>query len=210
MEQLPAICNGMRRTSSDRIRVGGKKAGTGSRTALPGNTTTPLKPKEGLNGPPADSERDAACPTTITVGPGIVEPLAPFVPGTRTGLGSYFPMTVGPPGTDYVGTPIMEALTETFNNCGLADQCAADARGFVVGRADTMFNGGPAPSTRNVIWDQHITVARLSVADCHIDCSQTYYCGHRAIGSFMISRHFSQGTVGTTTVTNVTVTKVPQ
>src|SRR6266545_5129505 len=54
MEQLQPLRNRVGGTSDNRIRVGGTKAREGRRATRNANRTTPLKPTEGLNGPPAD------------------------------------------------------------------------------------------------------------------------------------------------------------
>ena len=53
VEQLPPLCDGMRRTSGDRVGVDGEKTPTCGRKTLPSRSAPPLKPKPGLSGPPA-------------------------------------------------------------------------------------------------------------------------------------------------------------
>jgi hypothetical protein len=57
VEQLPSLCNRIRRTSGDRVGMDGAKTGTRKRQTLPDRSTPPLKPKPGLSGPPAKVNR---------------------------------------------------------------------------------------------------------------------------------------------------------
>ena len=53
MEQLSPLRDWDSRTSGDRVGMDCSEAGTGSRNTLFCSSTAPLKPKSGLNGPPA-------------------------------------------------------------------------------------------------------------------------------------------------------------
>jgi hypothetical protein len=148
-----------------------------------------------------------SCPTTITVGNGTVEPQEP---GNLTGVGSFFPMTVGPGTVDYAGTPIYEtiALNPSGTTCPSSittPTCGAMTTPFSVGSNDTF----------NVFWDQHVIQANFDMlatynngASCKIVCSQTYQCGGSNVGKgFTITLSLAPGTVNSTAGTVVTATK---
>jgi hypothetical protein len=158
----------------------------------------------------------SSCPTTITVGNGTVEKL---LPGSLTGVGSFFPMTVGPGTANYDGTPIYETVTPKTSGTTCPTSitsgiCQGMTAPFSVGSADT-FNGTPAPATQNVFWDQHVLEANFNMlttdnkgASCQIVCTQTYQCGDMNVGNgFTITLSLTPGTANSIPITVVTATK---
>lgn len=156
-----------------------------------------------------------SCPSTVSVGPKTAEPLTAANLATwKTGIGAVFQMNVGPDTTDWSGTKITEAVSESNTTCpaSFGNQCTGSST-FTVGAGGTARNGQTFTGKKNAFYDQHNSVGSVSVLDqagiqsCTSTCSQTYSCNGNAIGHFTITRSFTKGTINGTAVTNVGVTK---
>lgn len=154
-----------------------------------------------------------ACPTTVTLSGTTTLSLASQFPGLKTGIGIVASMQTNPTNINWNGTAIVEALTQSSNNCpaSFGSQCTGSST-FTVGQGGSTF-GQNFAATQNIFYDQHASTSTVSALDnaginsCQVTCSQTYSCGGHAIGTFTINRSFTKGTIQNTPVTNVTVTK---
>jgi hypothetical protein len=198
-------------TSGATVNVSAKAVGTSTVTV----TYT-------LNGSPATASQTItvqACPTTLTRSNSIPEPLAPLVPVTLSGVGIIAQMQVGPSSVDWEFTPITETVTAGANSCPASVGPCAGNSTFSVGSDDdgsTMVDTIPTPATTNVFYDNHTVtspsnlLAAAGKTSCSFTCNQTYSCGGKQLGSaYSITYSLTQGTVGSTAVTNVTATKTP-
>lgn len=163
-----------------------------------------------------------ACPSSITVGPVTQFNLSSFpadVPSPlSTGIGIVTPMKVGPTSTNWYGTAISESLSAGSNSCPASwtPACTGSAT-FTVGYGGTAVAGGVTLGNFNAVenqfYDQHTTtnpqniLGVAGIQTCTTVCHQSYSCKGTVIGSFTITRTYTRGTVGSSAVTNVGVTK---
>src|SRR5216684_60220 len=61
VEQFSPLRNRLSATGGDRVRMDGPKTRTRGGKTLSSGRTDPLKPKDGLNGPPADADNISNC-----------------------------------------------------------------------------------------------------------------------------------------------------
>lgn len=160
-----------------------------------------------------------ACPSTLTRAQSFTVPLAPSVPSLLTGYGIIAEMQVGPSTTNWNLTQISETISTVTNSCPANVGSCGGGPAFTVGDNDSgidSINGVPTPAVPNAFYDNHnVTSAKnlLAVANrasCSVTCSQVYTCGGKQIGpTFSITYSLTQGTSGSTAVTNVVATKAP-
>jgi hypothetical protein len=154
-----------------------------------------------------------ACPTSVSLVSTSPIALSSVFPAYKTGVGIDASMNVNGSGSNYNGIQISEVVSTTSNSCGSAAPsiCGYPGTPFTVGTSATAFNGAPLAAAQNTFWDQHIeyfTYSALSAGkSCSAVCSQTYSCNGNSIGTFTIDYGLAAGTLGSTPVTNVTVTK---
>jgi hypothetical protein len=154
-----------------------------------------------------------ACPTTVTLSGTTTLSLASQFPGLKTGIGIVASMQTNPTNINWNGTAIVEALTQSSNNCpsSFGAFCTGSDT-FTVGQGGSTF-GQNFAATQNIFYDQHVTTGTVSALDaaginsCQVTCAQSYSCGGHVIGTFTINRSLTKGTIQNTPVTDVTVTK---
>ena len=182
-------------------------------------------PVEGFE--PQNTQTTLACPTSVSVAQTDNIPLSSNDPPYRTGIGATVQMSVGPSsGTQYNGVQIVENVTSgsgTSCSAALLSQPAFKnacfgSDTFTVGSVpQPVFNGQANPQTNNAFWDVNTSTdasddmaAAGNTQSCMIVCNQTFSCNGTLIGSFVITRKISHGTLNSVGVTNVSVTKAAQ
>jgi hypothetical protein len=154
-----------------------------------------------------------ACPTSVTLSGTTTLSLASQFPTLKTGIGIVASMQTNPGNINWNGIAIVEAVTESSNNCpsSFGSLCSGSDT-FTVGQS-TSDSGQNFAATQNIFYDHHSTISPVSALDaaginsCQATCAQAYSCGGHVIGNFTINRSFTKGTIQNTPVTNVTVTK---
>jgi hypothetical protein len=185
------------------------------------NNTAPL---DGGNHPtsnPVSFTVTPPCPSTVTAGSPTPIPLAgnAFNQGARTGVGNFFPMTVGGSAPSYNGAQITEAVTAGSATCPSntdprlmpAGACIGSST-FTVGTAYPITIFGQQPGAiDNVFWDAHGVSSGANTLtttnSCTATCRQVYSCGSTTVGNFTITFTYTQGTLNGQPVTFVNSSK---
>ncbi len=156
------------------------------------------------------------CPSSVSISSRRTYSLSSYFPEFLTGVGIVADMSVSPDGPDRDGVEVTESFKLQSNSCpsniptceGLSGQT------FTIGTGGTTAWHVNLLSQRNVFYDQHATLGNYSMlqpADpnsCSYTCTQTYSCGGVTLnGSFTVTHTFSKSVIGSTRVTNVTVSK---
>jgi uncharacterized protein DUF6531 len=113
----------------------------------------------------------------------------------------------------YKGGLVTESMTQSINTCpaNFGNLCSG-SDSFATGQGGSAF-GVTFPPQHNIFYDQHTTTSTVSFLDqagissCVAVCKQTYTCNATVIGTFNVTRTFTKGTIQSTPVTNVAVTK---
>ncbi|NJL28540.1 MAG: hypothetical protein HC897_11955, partial [Thermoanaerobaculia bacterium] len=159
-----------------------------------------------------EAGRCNTCPTSVTVKARTELPLGLAYPGLKTGLGLIAAMEVHPSEINWVGTQIAEVLTFKSNNCPFPLGCTGGPP-FTVHLGGNEY-GIPLPRERNVFFDVHTVRAPFSALHldsgpltCTAVCTQSYLCGTKVIGTFIITRKLEAIAIDGVEATKVTVTK---
>lgn len=184
----------------------------------PSQKTPPPKEK-----PPAAK---ADCPTDIQVNriDQIPDPDFGKPDGFKTGVGAVARMEVSGPGRkDWKGVKIHESLKQTTNTCGararkVCSNISGENVDFEVGKEGNILGKGKLSAVTNAFHDIHIFAMKdvsvlheKGLADCQVQCEQTFKCGGKQIGpQFIITYNATKDTVRSADVTRIRVEKSPK
>jgi hypothetical protein len=137
-------------------------------------------------------------------------------PTYLTGIGLETIMTLGPSSVDWSGTQIQETAGMTSNTCPPSVSACSATNGFQVGVNQgglTSFGYSiPTLPSSSSFYDEHVIVSTTDLLaagpnSCQIVCAQTYTCAGASIGSFTVTKTLTHSSIGSTPVTQVTITK---
>jgi hypothetical protein len=141
-------------------------------------------------------------------------------PNLKTGIGAVAAMLVSPVQVDWTNTVIVEAVSLLQSTCPSPPAgitfCSGNSA-FTVSASQPSQFGSNFPSATNIFYDFHLTEIAMSFLDtsgtnqssCQVQCTQSYSCGGKVIGNFVITRNFSKDQIQGTPVTRVDVKKDP-
>ncbi|MGD0613024.1 MAG: hypothetical protein ABSB41_16120 [Anaerolineales bacterium] len=214
----PENLNSAADAAGEDVDTGSAIENVGSLQVAEGGDTTPLveggQGVEGMKG-----AAGAKCPAKTVVEKVIDMTPAGIQKGYRTGYGATALMRVEPASTNWDGTRIVEANSQTKNTCpkefGISPCSGADT--FTVGAALNSSILGNLPATSNHFYDFHITRWNKGsllhdrnpnqIDTCETVCEQKYSCSGNVIGTHTVTRTFTKGKSGSRDVTLVNVTK---
>jgi hypothetical protein len=139
--------------------------------------------------------------------------------GYRTGYGITSVMHLLPDTTDWSSARIFERVTLGRTSCPEAwNMCTGGPNPFPINQETYSTILGNLPARRNRFYDFHVsrwTRSRLhdsgqnpsGMDSCTVSCNQSYVCGDRVLGRFVITRNFRKAMRGGREVTIVDTTK---
>ncbi|MGO9420588.1 hypothetical protein [Roseiarcus sp.] len=168
-----------------------------------------------------------SCPSSVAISSVTPYNLSSYpqdVPTLSTGIGAVATMTVGPASGTFNGTLLSESLSTLSNSCPTSKgwpwptPCTGKTPTFAVGLpgqpGDYGFQfGSPLPALNNTFYDGHFLdnpynlLSWSGVNSCTIVCTQTYSCGGNPLGSFTVTYDLQPGSVGSSAITKVIVSK---
>lgn len=139
--------------------------------------------------------------------------------GYRTAYGILSVMHLLPDTTNWASAQVFEVVSLRSSTCPASwNLCSGTNQPFPIGQQRYSTILGTLPAERNRIYDFHTSRwnrSRLHDAgenptgmdSCEVSCNQSYVCGNRLLGSFVVTRRFRKGRYGGRDVTIVDTTK---